>query len=77
MRHKIKEGVIPPPPQPRSFSYQKLCIFTQHRTYTFENVTVLKDNEYALVFEYRAVSDGLFKTHTALKENIVGYSTTR
>lgn len=57
--------------------YRKLCIFAQHRTYTFLNVTVLQDNEYALVFEYKAVSDGLVKVHTALKSAIVGYSTTK
>ena len=57
-------------------SLKKLCIFAQHRTYTFEYVVVVHDNEYALVFNYTAASDGLEKTHTVLKSNIVGWSET-
>ena len=53
------------------------CIFTPHgKTFSFKNIEVVTDNETVLVFTYKAMSDGLAKTHTALKANIVGYSLT-
>ena len=59
-----------PPP-----SLSTVCIFTPHgHTFTFRNCTVVTNNETVLVFTYKAMSDGLVKTHTALKHNIVGWS---
>lgn len=52
-----------------------ICIFTpQGKTFTFRNATIVTDNESVLVFDYKAMSDSLLKTHTAIKANIVGYS---
>jgi len=54
----------------------KIHIFTSHgHTFTFNRVRkVLVNNEHVLVFTYKAMSDNSVKVHTALKQNIAGYS---
>lgn len=48
---------------------------TTGRTYTFHNVKIVHDNETAIRFTYRAMSDGRRKTATFYKENLAGVST--
>lgn len=54
---------------------QLLHIFLETgRTYTFRNAKIIQDNETALVFEYKAMSDGRQKRATFYKGQIVGFS---
>lgn len=52
-----------------------LCLFfATGRTFTFRNVTIQSDNENAITFSYKAMSDGLSKTATFSKFHVVGIS---
>lgn len=52
-----------------------LCLFfATGRTFTFRNVTIISDNETAITFTYKAMSDGLSKTATFFKAHVVGIS---
>lgn len=54
-----------------------LCIFLNTgRTFTFRNVNVLHDNEFAITFEYAAMSDGLAKQATFYKAHVAGVAKT-
>ena len=54
-----------------------LCLFlVSGRTFTFRNVEIVSDNEFAITFQYAAMSDGLTKTGTFYKVNLVGISKT-
>jgi hypothetical protein len=61
-----------------NYDFAKLCIFlTSGKTFTFLDVTVITDNEYALTFVYSAMSDGLTKRATFYKSQVAGVSTTQ
>ena len=54
-----------------------LCIFLAHgKTFTFRNLMVESDNEYAITFTYTAMSDGATKRATFYKANMAGISKT-
>ena len=54
-----------------------LCLFTVNgKTFTFRNVGILSDNEFAITFQYAAMSDGLTKIGTFYKANLAGISKT-
>ncbi len=56
--------------------YETLCIFTTTgRTYTFRQVVIESDNETAITFAYRAMSDDLRKRGTFYKANMAGFAT--
>jgi hypothetical protein len=56
-------------------SHLSLCIFLESgRTFTFHGVKILHDNESALTFKYKAMSDGRIKTGSFSKFRIVGHS---
>lgn len=53
-----------------------ICLFLPSgKTFTFHGVTLVTNNETVLVFEYKAMSDGKKKVHTAQKSALVGWST--
>jgi hypothetical protein len=63
---------LTPPEQPLTTN---ICLFMPGgRTFSFKDVDVVLNNETVLVFRYRAMSDGLYKTGTFFKANFVGYS---
>lgn len=52
-----------------------LCIFLQSgRTFTFQNVKIVHNNEGVLEFSYTAMSDGKNKVAVFLKPHIAGWS---
>lgn len=52
---------------------QSLCLFlVSGRTYTFRDVVLEHDNETAVTFQYRAMSDGQYKRATFYKEHVAG-----
>lgn len=63
---------------PVSNVLSSLCLFfSSGRTFTFRDVIIATDNESAIAFSYRAMSDGLRKTATFSKFHVVGTSITR
>ena len=55
-----------------------LCIFlASGRTFTFRDVEITSDNEFALTFDYSAMSDGLTKQATFYKAQVAGVSKTQ
>ena len=57
--------------------YLILCIFlVSGKTFTFRDAAILSDNEFALTFDYAAMSDGLTKTATFYKAQVAGVSKT-
>lgn len=61
--------------RPRNNQLSSLCLFfATGRTFTFRNVTIESDNENAITFSYKAMSDGLSKVATFSKFHVVGIS---
>ncbi len=57
--------------------YDIVCIFMPTgKTFTFKDVTMLTDNETALIFSYSAMSDGKAKVATFPKATLAGWSLT-
>jgi hypothetical protein len=57
--------------------YAILCIFlVSGRTFTFRDVSITSDNEFAVTFDYAAMSDGLSKTATFYKAQVAGLAKT-
>lgn len=55
-----------------------LCVFLNTgNTFTFRNVAVIHDNEFAIEFSYVAMSDGQLKVARFFKKNVAGISITR
>ncbi len=44
------------------------------KTFTFKNVKYYLDSESVITFQYKAMSDGLLKSVTFYKHNVVGTS---
>jgi hypothetical protein len=58
--------------------YDILCVFCQSgHTFTFNDVSIITDNESILEFQYKAMSDGLIKVGRFSKFVIAGFSLTR
>lgn len=52
-----------------------ICLFlVSGHTFTFRNYTISSDNETAITFEYRSMSDGKIKLATFYKQHIAGIS---
>ena len=52
-----------------------LCLFlTSGKTFTFREVEVVHDNETAITFFYKAMSDGEQKKATFYKQHVAGVS---
>lgn len=50
-----------------------VCMFlTSGKTFTFRDATIATDNEYAVVVDYVAMSDGKEKRATFYKANVAG-----
>ena len=55
----------------------RLTTFTTHgKTFTFKMIFNLVADEFQITFDYRAMSDGRTKHHTAFVSNLAGYSVT-
>ncbi len=57
--------------------YQQVTVFTKEgATFTFKNVGEMVVNEYAVSFDYIAMSDGRVKHGTFFVRNLAGVSVT-